>query len=266
MPSSRRTPRRRKHPRADMESAPTDDDECRGQPGNRGPPLQQTSVGDDACTAPAGAFRRPTGPQARLLGRRSSREPRGGVRFPGRAMALPYKPRKTTGQTGTAVTTQASVGRDALIPPHPARRKRPRADMESAPTDDGECRGQPGNGAPAAPQTSVRDDACTAPAGAFRRPTGPQARLLGRRSSREPCGGVRFPGWDKSRPYKPSETTRQTGTGVTTRAFVGRDALIPPHPRGGANTRGRIWNPPLRTTANAAANRETAAPRYNKPL
>ena len=141
-------------------------------------------------------------------------------------------------QTGTAVTTRATVGRDALIPPHPARRKRPRADMESAPTDDGECRGQPGNGAPAAPQTSVRDDACTAPAGAFRRPTGPQARLLGRRSSREPCGGVRFPGWDKSRPYKPSETTRQTGTGVTTRAFVGRDALIPPHPRGGANTPG----------------------------
>ena len=53
--------------------APTDGGECRGQPGNRGPALQQPPVGDDARTAPAGAFRRPTGPQARLLGRRSSR-------------------------------------------------------------------------------------------------------------------------------------------------------------------------------------------------
>src|SRR5699024_5311639 len=33
----------------------------------------------------------------------------------------------------------------------------------------------------------------------------------------------------------------------------------PAAPRGGANVCGRIWNPPLRTTANAAANRENAA-------
>ena len=35
-------------------------------------------------------------------------------------MALPYKPSEMPRQTGTAATTQASVGRDALIPPHPA--------------------------------------------------------------------------------------------------------------------------------------------------
>ena len=108
-------------------------------------------VGADS-TAPAGAFRRPTGPQVRLLGRRyrpglwrrrapilklprcGGRErppygtgrtwrPTGKTRrrkIPGRAMALPYKPSEMPRQTGTAVTIRASVGRDALIPPHPA--------------------------------------------------------------------------------------------------------------------------------------------------
>ena len=60
--------------------------------------LYRTFVGDDACTAPAGAFRRPTGPQARLLGRRSSRGACGGARSRGRAMALPHKPWRTPGQ------------------------------------------------------------------------------------------------------------------------------------------------------------------------
>ena len=35
-------------------------------------------------------------------------------------MALPYKPSEMPRQTGTAVTIRATVGRDALIPPHPA--------------------------------------------------------------------------------------------------------------------------------------------------
>ena len=145
----------------------------------------------------------------------------------------------------TAATTQATVGRDALIPPHPrgganargriwnpplrttangaANRENAAANPgnrgpalqqtpvgddarivprtrggantrgrdKSRPYDRRKARTQPGNGNPAAPQPPVGDDACTAPAGAFRRPTGPQARLLGRRSSREPCGGAR---------------------------------------------------------------------------
>ena len=43
---------------------------------------------------------------------------------------------------------------------------------------------------------------------------------------------------------------------------VGRRAGCPhpAAPRGGANVRGRIWNPPLRPTANATANRENAPP------
>ena len=79
MPSSRRTPRRRKHPRADMESAPTANSKRRSKPGKR-----------------------------------AAARPRG------RAMALPYKPSEMPRQTGTAVTTRSAVGRDALIPPHPA--------------------------------------------------------------------------------------------------------------------------------------------------
>ena len=48
-------------------------------------------------------------------------------------------------------------------------------------------------------------------------------------------------------PYKPSEMPRQTGTAATTQASVGRDALIPPHPRGGANTPGGYGIRPYET-------------------
>ena len=97
------------------------------------------------------------------------------------------------------------------------RRKRPRADMESAPTVNGRVHDQPGNRNLVAPQIHVGDDACIVPHTSRHR---------------------KHPGRDKSRPYKPSEMTRQTGTAATTQASVGRDALIPPHPRGGANTPG----------------------------
>ena len=89
--------------------------------------------------------------------------------------------------------------------------------MESAPTVNGRVHDQPGNRNLVAPQTHVGDDARIVPGTLLHR------KVLGR---------------DKSLPYKPSEMTDQTGTAVTTRASVGRDALIPPHPRGGANTPG----------------------------
>ena len=40
-------------------------------------------------------------------------------------MTLPYKPSEMPRQTGTAVTIRATVGRDALIPPHPAAPQTP---------------------------------------------------------------------------------------------------------------------------------------------
>ena len=93
-------------------------------------------------------------------------------------------------------------------------REVPWADMESAPTVNGRVHDQPGNRNLVAPQTYVGDDACIVP-----------RTLLHRK----------VPGRDKSRPYKPSEHDRPNRTGATTWAIVGRDALIPPHPRGGAN-------------------------------
>ena len=59
---------------------------------------------------------------------------------------------------------------------------------------------------------------------------GREARLLGRRSSREPHGGANARGRDKSRPYEQILCFGQTGTATATRAAVGRDALIPPDP------------------------------------
>ena len=82
-----------------MESAPTVNGRVHDQPGNRNLVAPQTHVGDDACIVPGTPLHR---------------------KVPGRAMAIPYKPWKTTRQTGTAATTRAIVGRDALIPPHPA--------------------------------------------------------------------------------------------------------------------------------------------------
>ena len=110
----------------------------------------QTHVGDDARTAPAGAFRRPTGPQVRLLGRRSSRGVRGGAGF-GRGMPLSYMPSGDDRPNGLAAAAQANVGRDALIPPSPAAagmfpilNRQGAAGVNARPTDPGKHGGQPG--------------------------------------------------------------------------------------------------------------------------
>ena len=71
MPSSRRTPRRRKRLRADMESAPTVNGRVHDQPGNRNLVAPQTHVGDDACIVPGTLLHR---------------------KVPGRDKSLPYKP------------------------------------------------------------------------------------------------------------------------------------------------------------------------------
>ena len=50
----------------------------------------------------------------------SSRGPRGDANAPGGINPAPTNEFYASDQTGTAATTQASVGRDALIPPDPA--------------------------------------------------------------------------------------------------------------------------------------------------
>ena len=93
----------------------------------------QTHVGDDARTAPAGAFRRSTGPQVRLLGRRSSRGVRGGVGF-GRGMPLPYMASGHDRPNGLVAAARANVGRDAPIPPGPAAGQGSAGGINPAPT------------------------------------------------------------------------------------------------------------------------------------
>ena len=137
---------------AGVNARPTKPENCRGQPGNCGPALQQTPVGDDSISA-----REPRGiTNARPPGKRYPRATTNLCR--GRCLHRPAHPAAAqtpagginpaptnkfcvSGQTGTAATTRTTVGRDALIPPHPAAAQTPRADMESAPTDDGERRG-----------------------------------------------------------------------------------------------------------------------------
>ena len=77
-------------------------------------------------------------------------------------------------------------------------------------------------------------------------------------SSREPCCTGRSPGGINPSPTNlpkcPAKPDGRNHPGVR-RAGCPHPAAL----RGGTNARGRIWNPPLRTTANAAANRENAA-------
>ena len=107
------------------------------------------------------------------------------------------------------MTTRASVGRDALIPPHPAAAQTPAGGYGIRPYGRRRMPRPTGKRQPCRAANPCRGRCLHRPAD----PASPQG-----------------PGRDKSRPYKPSEMTRQTGTAVTTRATVGRDALIPPDP------------------------------------
>ena len=90
---------RRKHPRADMESAPTANGKRRGEPGNR-----ELYVITNSCRGRCS--HRPGNPAA-------PEGPREGHGPPLQTMANNRPP-------GAAITIRATVGRDALIPPHPA--------------------------------------------------------------------------------------------------------------------------------------------------
>ena len=98
--------------------------------------------------------------------------------------------------------------------------------MEPAPTVNGRVCDQPGNRNLVAPQTHVGDDACIVP-----------GTLLHRK----------VPGRDKSLPYKPSEHDSPNRTAATTRASVGRDALIPPDPAAGQTPAGGYGIRPYET-------------------
>ena len=161
----------------------------------------------------------------------SSRTPRGTANTPGginpAPTNLPKPPAKPDGRNHPGVRRAGC--------PHPAAprgganisilNRQCAAGVNARPTEPGKCGGQPGNRGPALQQTPVGDDACIVP-------HTPRHR--------------KRPGRDKSRPYKPSEHDPPNRDG---RDHPGDRRAGCPHPaapRGGANTRGRIWNPPLR--------------------
>ena len=127
----------------------------------------------------------------------------------GRAMALPYKPSEHDRPNRTAATTRAAVGRDALIPPEPALPQTPTGGYGIRPYETARPAANRGTAPSAVSQTSVGDDACIVP---------------GTPRCRKACGRA------MALPYKPSEHDRPNRTAATTRAAVGRDALIPPDP------------------------------------
>ena len=116
------------------------------------------------------------------------------------------------------------------------RRERPRADMESAPTANGKRRGQPG-------KNNLRVIANLCRGRCSHRPGNPAA-------AQGSAGGI-----------NPAPTVHgQRPANRNGRVYPGGRRAGCPHPAGlcaGANARGRIWNPPLQPTENAAANRES---------
>ena len=152
---------------------------CGGQPGSCGPALQQTPVGDDARTAPAGAFRRPktTGPALRpeiVPGALRRREcPRADME------SAPTNKILCFGPTGWRWHLCRFVGEGHGPPVDVRGTARPRGRGMPLPYKPSEH--DPRNRTTAT-HPGVRRAGCPHPAG--------------------PRGRARFPGRDKSRPYE----------------------------------------------------------------
>ena len=157
----------------------------------------------------------------------------------GRDKSRPYGQILCFEPTGMAPPTRAAVGRDALIPPHPAPPRTPAGGYRIRPYNQRRPPGQPGNRKPCVTSNPCRGR-CS------HRPGGPYA-------ARTPAGGI-----------NPAPTNKFVlWTNRNGPAHPGGRRAGCPHPaapRAAANARGRIWNPPLQPTAGAAANRETATP------
>ena len=141
----------------------------------------------------------------------------------GRGMPLPYMPSGNDRPNGIAAATRANVGRDALIPPHPAAGQGSAGGINPAPTGKFCVSGKPG--------ATMFAPVCRGGPWPSRRGTrqgrpgrygiGPYMGCLRRRGV---CGrGMPLP-------YMPSGNDRPNGIATAARANVGRDALIPPGP------------------------------------
>ena len=126
-------------------------------------------------------------------------------------MAIPAP--ETRGFPGICGTYKMTVGRDALIPPHPTPPQTPAGGINPSPTNQRRARGQPGKR-----NLRVITNPCR-----------------GRCSHRpgQPRTAANAPGGYRIRPYMAflaPETRGFPGICGTCKTTVGRDALIPPHP------------------------------------
>ena len=185
-----------------------------------------------------------------------------------------------------APPTRAAVGRDALIPPHPAPPRTPAGGYGIRPYNQRRARGQPGNRKPCVTSNPCRGRCSHRPGGLYAARTTAggygirpynQRRARGQPGNRKPCVTSNpCRGRCSHRPGK-LYAARTPAGGINpapTNKFVlwtNRDGLAHPggcragcpHPAApcaAATPRGRIWNPPLRMVARPAANRENANP------
>ncbi len=233
------------------------------RPGNpaadRKPRVAATQVGDDARNVPGN----PAIPQ----GPREAHDP-------------PLQTPANARPNGMAPRTRATVGRDALIPPHPAAAQTPAGGMNPAPTD----RGNPATnrkprvatthvGAhivrPGNPAADRKPRVATTHVGAhIVRPGNPAA-------DRKPCVAATYvgddarivPGTPRYRkvpreghdpPLQTPANTRSNRRDTSLGATVGQDALIPPHPAVAQTPAGGM-NPAPTDRGNPAANRKPRA-------
>ena len=152
---------------------------------------------------------------------------------------------------------RAGGRRGALTPPDRAAAQRPRADMESAPTNGGKARGYPGKADPAMPQNPCRADSIS-------------ARFVAARGSAGGISGLRA-----AAARRLASETRLRGAvnpalyeqilcfGPDNRDIPDGRRAGCPHPAGTVRRHkrpGRIWNPPLRTETRPVTSRENANP------
>ena len=167
-------------------------------------------------------------------------------------MQLPGKPQ-------TAQHRIPLVGADSISARGPCGGAGSRGRINPAPTNKFYVLGQPGRPRPRVIATSVEDDACIVPGtsrcrgapGRDLRPKSRRCAAVGLRNA--PAGGINpAPTNLPKRPVKPDGHGHPGGRRA--------GCPHPAGPCGGADTRGRIWNPPLRPAARRMAKRETTNP------
>ena len=116
----------------------------------------------------------------------SSRNPCAAANAPGGYRIRPYNgfpAPETRGIPGICETYETTVGRDALIPPHPAPPQTPAGGINPSPTNHGKARGQPGNRKPCAITNPCRGRCSHRPA----TPAPPRTPPRGGVHKRAPC-------------------------------------------------------------------------------